>query len=83
MAMKNCTTVVRPKFTWIFLGMPKGKVCSPITIRISADTEEEAREWYSQWDLTFAAKIRSECSLLQYRNGTFELNISGLGVDHA
>lgn len=83
MAMNNSTTNTIPKFTWLFLGMPKGKACHPITIRIAADTEEEAREWYSRWDLTFAAKIRSECSLLQYRNGTFELNISELGVDHA
>lgn len=72
-----------PAFTWLFLGTPKGETCTPVVIRVTADTEEEARLWYPRWDLTFAAKIRSECSLYQYRNGTFELGISGLEVAHA
>lgn len=70
-------TQTHPKFTWLFLGIPKGQTCTPVVIRIAADTEEEAREWYSRWDLTFAAKIRSECSLYQYASGAYELNVMG------
>ncbi|KAA1278220.1 host cell division inhibitor Icd-like protein [Citrobacter pasteurii] len=70
-------TQTHPKFTWLFLGIPKGQTCTPVVIRIAADTEEEAREWYSCWDLTFAAKIRSECSLYQYASGAYELNVMG------
>ncbi|EPG6464480.1 host cell division inhibitor Icd-like protein [Citrobacter freundii] len=70
-------TQTHPKFTWLFLGIPKGQICTPVVIRIAADTEEEAREWYSRWDLTFAAKIRSECSLYQYASGAYELNVMG------
>lgn len=76
-------TQTHPKFTWLFLGIPKGQTCTPVVIRTTADTEEEARAWYPRWDLTFAAKIRSECSLYQYRNGAFELTVSGLEVRHA
>ena len=72
-----------PAYTWLFLGTPKGQTCTPVVIRTAADTEEEARAWYPRWDLTFAAKIRSECSLYQYRNGAFELPVSGLEVRHA
>ena len=72
-----------PAYTWLFLGTPKGQTCTPVVIRTAADTEEEARAWYPRWDLTFAAKIRSECSLYQYRNGAFELTVSGLEVRHA
>ncbi|QCD04308.1 host cell division inhibitor Icd-like protein [Citrobacter portucalensis] len=76
-------TQTHPKFTWLFLGTPKGQTCTPVVIRTAADTEEEARAWYPRWDLTFAAKIRSECSLYQYRNGAFELTVSGLEVRYA
>lgn len=76
-------TQTHPKFTWLFLGIPKGQTCTPVVIRTTADTEEEARAWYPRWDLTFAAKIRYECSLYQYRNGAFELTVSGLEVRHA
>lgn len=68
------------KFTWLFLGTPKGQTCTPVVIRTTADTEEEARAWYPRWDLTFAAKIRSECSFYQYPCGAFELSINGLEV---
>lgn len=68
------------KFTWLFLGTPKGQTCTPVVIRTTADTEEEARAWYPRWDLTFAAKIRSECSLYQYPSGAFELSINRLEV---
>ncbi|EMX5167476.1 host cell division inhibitor Icd-like protein [Citrobacter freundii] len=76
-------TQTHPKFTWLFLGIPKGQTCTPVVIRIAADTEEEAREWYSRWDLTFAAKIRSECSLYQRSNGTYELIVARMEVRHA
>lgn len=76
-------TQTHPKFTWLFLGIPKGQACTPVVIRIAADTEKEAREWYSRWDLTFAAKIRSECPLYQHINGAYELTITGLEVRHA
>lgn len=81
--MATTLATTQTKFTWLFLGTPKGQACPPVVIRVAADTEDEARQWYPRWDLTFAAKIRSECSLLQYRNGTFELNINGLEVRHA
>ncbi|HCP5916374.1 TPA: host cell division inhibitor Icd-like protein [Escherichia coli] len=72
-----------PAYTWLFLGTPKGQISTPIVIRTTADTEEEARAWFPCWDLTFAAKIRSECSLYQYARGAFELTVSGLEVHHA
>lgn len=72
-----------PAYTWLFLGTPKGQTCTPVVIRIAADTEKEAREWYSRWDLIFAAKIRSECSLYQYSNGAFELSVASMEVAHA
>ena len=71
-----------PAYTWLFLGTPKGQACTPVVIRTTADTEEEARAWYPRWDLTFAAKIRSECSLYQYRNGAFELTVKGPEVQY-
>lgn len=78
----NYSTQTHPKFTWLFLGTPKGQTCTPVVIRITADTEEEARAWYPRWDLTFAAKIRSECLLYQYVNGAYELTIPGQEVLH-
>lgn len=68
-------TQTHPKFTWLFLVILKGQTCTPVVIRIAADTEKEAHEWYSRRDLTFVTKIRSECSLYQYHNGTYELNV--------
>ncbi|MDK9356723.1 host cell division inhibitor Icd-like protein [Lelliottia wanjuensis] len=56
-------TETRPKFTWLFLGKPKGEEWTGalVTLRNEADTEEQAREQLSSWDLTFAAKIRTDC----------------------
>lgn len=48
------------KFTWLFLGTPRGQTCTPIVLRTSAPTEDDARAEFSGWDLTFAAKIRTE-----------------------
>ncbi|NDO80218.1 host cell division inhibitor Icd-like protein [Citrobacter sp. NCU1] len=83
MAIENSITERLPAYTWLFLGTPKGQTCTPVVIRIAADTEEEARQWYSRWDLVFAAKIRSECSLYQYINGAFELDVSRMEVVYA
>jgi len=76
--MATTPTQKLPKFTWLFLGTPKGQTCTPVVIRIVADSEQEAREWYSH----FAAKIRSECSLYQYSSGAFELDVAKLGGSH-
>lgn len=77
-------TQTHPKFTWLFLATPKRHAdVRPVIVRFNADTEEKARDAFPGWDLVFAAKIRSECPLYQYANGTFELNISGLEVRHA
>lgn len=53
-------TQTQPKFTWLFLGMPKGHTCNPVVLRTTAATEEIARDVFSGWELTFAAKIRTE-----------------------
>ncbi|KLG20726.1 hypothetical protein YA52_08310 [Enterobacter roggenkampii] len=80
--MATIPTQKLPKFTWLFLGTPKGRTCTPVVIRIVADSEQEAREFYSRWDLIFAAKIRSECSLYQYSSGAFELDVAKMGGSH-
>ncbi|MDZ0983061.1 host cell division inhibitor Icd-like protein [Klebsiella quasipneumoniae] len=68
--MKNHTTYPQGrdshnlnKFTWLFLGMPKGQTCTPIVLRTVAETEDTARATFCGWDLTFAAKIRTESPL--------------------
>ncbi|EAW1172736.1 host cell division inhibitor Icd-like protein [Salmonella enterica subsp. enterica] len=76
------STQTQPKFTWLSLGTPKGQTCTPVVIRTTADTEEEARAWFPRWDLVFAAKIRSECFLYQYPNGAFELDAGKLAGGH-
>lgn len=70
--MKNNTTHPQgrdsldlKKYTWLFLGTPKGEEWTglPVTLRTIAETEEEARDTYPTWNLTFAAKIRTESPL--------------------
>lgn len=58
MAKSTC-----PKYTWLFLATPKKHDCTPIVLRTMADTEEEARDTFPCWNLTFAAKIRTESSV--------------------
>ncbi|HHB7443043.1 TPA: host cell division inhibitor Icd-like protein [Klebsiella pneumoniae] len=53
-------TQTRPEFTWLFLGTPVGTSCTPVVLRTTAATEDDARAEFSGWDLTFAAKIRTE-----------------------
>ncbi|WP_352438982.1 host cell division inhibitor Icd-like protein [Citrobacter freundii] len=54
------TAPTHPIFTWLFLATPKNNACTPIVLRTQADTEEAARNTFQGWDLTFAAKIRTE-----------------------
>ncbi|WP_310607777.1 host cell division inhibitor Icd-like protein [Buttiauxella brennerae] len=63
--MKNNTTPQSQSFTWLFLGTPKGEewIGSPVTLRTIAEDEDTARANFSSWNLTFAAKIRSESTL--------------------
>ncbi|HFD8276261.1 host cell division inhibitor Icd-like protein [Klebsiella michiganensis] len=56
-------TQTHPKFTWLFLGTPAGTSCTPVVLRTTAATEDDARAEFSGWDLTFAAKIRTESPL--------------------
>ncbi|EMV1762007.1 host cell division inhibitor Icd-like protein [Enterobacter ludwigii] len=56
-------TQTHPKFTWLFLGTPRGHSCLPVVLRTVADTEETARAKFCGWDLTFTAKIRTESPL--------------------
>ena len=54
------STQTRPKFTYLFLGTPSDlPTCTPTVLRAEADTEEEARAKFIDWDLTFAAQIRT------------------------
>lgn len=64
-----------PKFTWLFLATPKKHDCPPIVLRTMADTEEAARNAFPCWNLTFAAKIRTESSLRDSVCGSYELSI--------
>lgn len=54
------STQTRPKFTYLFLGTPSDlPTCTPTVLRAEADTEAEARSKFIDWDLTFAAQIRT------------------------
>lgn len=54
----------RNNYTWLFLSTPKGQTCTPIVLRTQAGTEEAARNTFPGWDLTFAAKIRTDLQLV-------------------
>lgn len=54
------STQTRPKFTYLFLGTPSDlPTCTPTVLRAEADSEAEARAKFIDWDLTFAAQIRT------------------------
>lgn len=54
------STQTRPKFTYLFLGTPSDlPTCTPTVLRAEADTEAEARSKFIDWNLTFAAQIRT------------------------
>lgn len=55
--MATTPTQKLPKFTWLFLGTPKGRTCTPVVIRIVADSEQEAREFYSAGILSLPPKF--------------------------
>lgn len=53
-------TKTRPNFTYLFLGTPSDlPTCTPTVLRAEADTEAEARAKFIDWNLTFAAQIRT------------------------
>lgn len=53
-------TKTRPNFTYLFLGTPSDlPTCTPTVLRAEADTEAEARAKFIDWDLIFAAQIRT------------------------
>lgn len=58
MTKANSTT---QNFTFLFLATKPGDKCAPTTLRTVAATEEEARAAFPGWNLTFAAKIRTDC----------------------
>lgn len=69
------STQTRPKFTWLFLGTPKGQTCTPIILRTEAETEAEARAAFCGWVLIFAAKIRTQCTLFTIGEGFYTLDV--------
>ncbi|MDX4795329.1 host cell division inhibitor Icd-like protein [Klebsiella pneumoniae] len=73
--MMTTPTHSQTKFTWLFLATPKNHECTPIVLRTMADTEEVARNMFPGWDLTFAAKIRTEISLRYSGCGSYGLNL--------
>lgn len=53
-------TKTRPNFTYLFLGTPSDlPTYTPTVLRAEADSEAEARAKFIDWDLTFAAQIRT------------------------
>mgnify|MGYP007014290243 CR=1 FL=1 len=76
-------TQTHPKFTWLFLGTPRGHSCLPIVLRTVADTEDTARAKFCGWDLTFAVKIRTESPLsVSFMDPENRTLWSILGSDH-
>jgi hypothetical protein len=66
-AMKNSTTHPQGrdshdlnKFCWLFLATRPNDKAAPTVLRTMAATEDEARADFPGWELTFAAKIRTE-----------------------
>ena len=65
--MKNSTTPPQGrdshdlnKFTWLFLASRPDDKAAPTVLRTTAATEAAARADFPGWELTFAAKIRTE-----------------------
>ncbi|CNG45492.1 Uncharacterised protein [Yersinia enterocolitica] len=53
-------TQIHPKFTYLFLGIPRDlPACTPTVLHAEADTEAEARSKFIDWELTFIAQIRT------------------------
>lgn len=73
--LSPAATVEKPKFTFLFLGAPHGKACEPVVLRCHADSEDDAMAMFPGWDLTFAAKVRAECSLDEIGRGFYGLSL--------
>ncbi|HHA1934655.1 TPA: host cell division inhibitor Icd-like protein [Enterobacter ludwigii] len=68
--MKNTTTHPQGRdshdlnnFCWLFLGSRPNDKAAPTVLRTTAATEADARADFPGWELTFAAKIRTESPL--------------------
>ncbi|EAV3941183.1 TPA: host cell division inhibitor Icd-like protein [Salmonella enterica] len=54
-------TQTRPEFTYLFLGAPSDKPnTTPVVLRVEANTEQRARSHFLNWNLIFAAQIRTK-----------------------
>lgn len=54
-------TQTRPEFTYLFLGTPSDKPdTTPVVLRAEANTEQQARSHFLNWNLVFAAQIRTK-----------------------
>jgi len=54
-------TQTRPEFTYLFLGTPSDKPdATPVVLRAEANTEQQARSHFLNWNLVFAAQIRTK-----------------------
>ncbi|EBQ4102543.1 host cell division inhibitor Icd-like protein [Salmonella enterica] len=51
----------RPEFTYLFLGTPSDKPnATPVVLRAEANNEQQARSHFLNWNLVFAAQIRTK-----------------------
>ncbi|ECH0886466.1 host cell division inhibitor Icd-like protein [Salmonella enterica] len=54
-------TQIRPEFTYLFLGTPSDKPNTmPVVLRVEANTEQQACSHFLNWNLVFAAQIRTK-----------------------
>ncbi|EEI1439954.1 ash family protein [Salmonella enterica] len=54
-------TQTRPEFTYLFLGTPSDKPnTTPVVLRAEANNEQQARSHFLNWNLVFAAQIRTK-----------------------
>ncbi|EGA3601822.1 host cell division inhibitor Icd-like protein [Salmonella enterica] len=52
---------LRKEFTYLFLGTPSDKPnTTPVVLRVEANTEQQARSHFLNWNLVFAAQIRTK-----------------------
>jgi hypothetical protein len=65
-------TQTRQEFTYLFLGTPSDKPdVTPVVLRAEANTEQQARSHFLNWNLVFAAQIRTKapCRLQLFDGG--------------
>ncbi|HGP1814113.1 TPA: host cell division inhibitor Icd-like protein [Salmonella enterica] len=54
-------TQTRPEFTYLFLGTLSDKPnTTPVVLRAEANNEQQARAHFLNWNLVFAAQIRTK-----------------------